>query len=266
MAFLLVGCESVTKLEVMMGVKNLEFEFMQSVDDVDKIIIQNVRDTRFEFTTTDKNAIIDIYDILSKGKIAEEKSNLSPDYTLTVYTSDDGIYNFNYITGNLGSSIGNFYDDNGNIFYISDSLDKNIINNFLLFRKLPRNFNEVYYNCIIDAMNQYNKSEDSLINKKITIDLNGDAEYRKFIFSNDVNNFIDKLSKSNFDGDVYDFDKAKSADVDLLIKTIGFDEYTYKCVYTFVNNLNGTKESYSLKAKYETEKWHVEIAKDENSE
>ena len=266
MAFFLIGCENITKVQVMVGAKNLEFEFMKNADDIDKIEIQNIRDEKFIFIIIDKNAIIDIYDILSKGKIAPEKSDLNPDYAFTVYTKGGKIFKFNYLTGNFGNLFGNFYDDNDNIFYISDLLDKNIIDNFLIFRKVPRKFNDVYYNCIIDVMNLYNKFDNSLDGSEIAIDLNGDTEYRKFIFSNDINNFMDKLLKSNFNAKIYDLDLPVPSDIDLKIKTIGFDEYTYKCSYIFTNHSKGSKESYSLRAEYKSQKWNVDISKDEDEE
>lgn len=264
MAFFLISCESITKIQVSVGAKNLEFEFMKNAEDVDNIIIQNVRDQKFKFIINDKNAIIDIYDILSKGKIVDEKSDLSPDYTLTIYIKEEKVFKFNYVTGSFGSSLGNFYDDNGKIFNISNLLDKNIIDNFFLVRKEPENFRDTYYNYIISAMNKYNKL-GTLNGKKITIDLNGDTEYRRFIFSNDVDIFIDRLLKSNFSAKVYDFDLPKSSDINLQIKTIGFNEYTYKCAYIFTNNLNGSKESYFLKAEYKNKEW-IENFEEENEE
>lgn len=265
-ALFLSSCSSISKIEVMVGAKNLDFEYMNDVDSIDKIIAQNARDDKFKFIIIDKNAISDIYDMLSRGKVVGEKSDLQPDYTFTVYTTDGSIFKYDYVVGDFTSSLGNFYDDKGKIYYISDSLDRNIINNFLIFRKPPIDFNEIYYNCIIDVMNQYYRSNNSLLMNSLAIDLNNDLEYRRFIFSYDVNNFIDNLKKSNYTCKVYDTEGAEASDITLSIKTIGFDEDTYESKYVFTNNITGYKESYSLKASYKNERWSIDISKDEKEE
>ncbi len=258
--FFLSSCKSITQMQVMVGTKNLDFEFIEGK--VKKIVVQNIRDNRFEFIVTDKNTISDIYDILSKGKIVSEKTDLLPDYTLNFYTDQDEPISFDYIAGEINGSLGNFYSKD-KIYYIADSLDKNIINNFLILRKPPKNFKDVYYNCILDILDEYCKTNENARKNKFLINLNQDTEYRRFIFSYDVKTFTDEIRKSGLNCDIFDIDDKESYDIVLNIKTTGFDEFTYECNYFFENKIDKGNKTYFLRAEYSDksdEKWSVKIA------
>ena len=83
-----VGCDILDSAQVKLKIKNQDFDYIIQ-ENVDKIIIQNSRDPGFRFIVTDNSAIRDIYDILKKGKIREEKTSLDPDYVLEVYIGDE---------------------------------------------------------------------------------------------------------------------------------------------------------------------------------
>ena len=74
----LSGCSVVNDVAVKLNFRNEKFDYIKQ-NKVDKIIIQNVRDSGFRFIVNDPQAINDIYKILSKGKECSEKSSLDPD-------------------------------------------------------------------------------------------------------------------------------------------------------------------------------------------
>ena len=89
---MLSGCTFVNNLEVKMNLKNEQFEYIKQ-NKVDKIVIQNVRDSGFRFivnnSANDSKAIDDIYKILSDASEVSKKSSLDPDYIFEVYIGDE---------------------------------------------------------------------------------------------------------------------------------------------------------------------------------
>lgn len=71
----LSGCSVVNDVAVKLNFRNEKFDYIKQ-NKVDKIIIQNVRDSGFRFIVNDPQAINDIYKILSKGKECSEKAPL----------------------------------------------------------------------------------------------------------------------------------------------------------------------------------------------
>ena len=77
------GCELVDNGMVKLGLKNKDFEYIKE-NKVSQIVIQSTRDAGFRFVVTDKNAINNIYDIVSSGKVKESKSTLDADYIFDI--------------------------------------------------------------------------------------------------------------------------------------------------------------------------------------
>ena len=73
------GCTTLTKIEKKLGLRNDYFEFLNS-DNVEEISIQSTRDLGFKFIVTEPGAINDMYVLLSRAKVSENKSTLQPDY------------------------------------------------------------------------------------------------------------------------------------------------------------------------------------------
>lgn len=84
----LSGCTLLDSAEVKLNIKNQYFDYM-SQNKVDKIIIQNVRDSGFRFIINDSKAIDDVYKLLSKGSEVSKKSSLDPDYIFEVWIGDE---------------------------------------------------------------------------------------------------------------------------------------------------------------------------------
>lgn len=73
------GCAAIENIEKKLGLKNDYFNYLNS-SNVEQISIQSTRDTGFKFIVTEESAIKEIYNLLSKAKISENKSALEPDY------------------------------------------------------------------------------------------------------------------------------------------------------------------------------------------
>ena len=105
----LSGCSVVNDVAVKLNFRNEKFDYIKQ-NKVDKIIIQNVRDSGFRFIVNDPQAINDIYKILSKGKECSEKSSLDPDYMFEVWIGEE-VKKYSYVVGANSNKVGNFYDD-----------------------------------------------------------------------------------------------------------------------------------------------------------
>ena len=144
------GCELVDDGMVKLGLKNKDFEYIKE-NKVSQIVIQSTRDAGFRFVVTDKNAINNIYDIVSSGKVKESKSTLDADYIFDIYIGEEA-KSYKYVASASDSDTGNFYDDE-KAYLISKNLDDTIINNLSFVRK-PRDFEDVYYKCILDVLEE----------------------------------------------------------------------------------------------------------------
>ena len=82
------GCTIIENVEKKIGLKNDYFEYLNS-SDIEQISIQSTRDTGFKFIVTETSAIRDIYNILSRAKISENKSSLDPDYKFEFDLGDE---------------------------------------------------------------------------------------------------------------------------------------------------------------------------------
>ena len=182
------GCNIVDNLAVKLNFKNDQFEYIKE-NRVDKIIIQNVRDSGFRFIVNDSNAIGDIYEMLSKAREVSEKSSLDPDYIFEIHIGDE-VKKYEYVVGANERNKGNFYDEN-NIFSVSKSLDNTIMQNLSFIRK-PRDFEYVYYQSILKVIDL---KKQELSNNNVGIDISGDVDCLKYMFSMELEEFKKNLRK-----------------------------------------------------------------------
>ena len=175
------GCTAIEGIEKKLGLKNDYFDYLNS-NDVEQISIQSTRDTGFKFIVTDESAIKEMSNLLSKAKISENKSTLDPDYKFEFDLGDE-VKEFYYV---VGTDEGNFYNDE-NTFSVSKRLDEGIIKNLSFIRK-PRDFDYIYYQSILDVLNIVNKNSN-IKDYKVGININGDVDCLKYIFSVDLNFF-----------------------------------------------------------------------------
>lgn len=249
----LTGCTFTDKLSVKMKLRNEQFEYIKQ-NRVNKIIIQNVRDSGFRFIVNDSQAINDIYKILSKGKEVSEKTSLDPDYIFEIWVGDE-VKKYQYIVGDNERGKGNFYDDE-NAFIVPKNLENTIMQNLSFIRK-PRDFQYVYYKSILKVL-ESQKSDLSNENK-VGIDISGDADCLKYMFSIELEQFKKDLNKilpnvdlvkNNYD----DFDTV------VKVKNRGYSSTLFKTLITIENKKDKSFESYYISAEYNFRDWDINIS------
>ncbi|KOF57176.1 MULTISPECIES: hypothetical protein [Clostridium] len=252
------ACEKVDKIQVKMGLKNEDFNYMKQ-GKIRKIIIQSTRDRGFRFVVTSPETINEIYDILSSAKIASQKSTLDPDYIFDLYKSDKVKYDsFYYIAGIDKKDGGNLYN-NKKKYIVSGRIDNDIIKDFLDIdaKRLPNNFNKVYYPMILQALNQYESSGVDK-NKTIGINFKDDVNALKYILSTDIEDFKKKLPSN---ASIIKDDKV-STDIVEKVETRGYKTDAYKCKITFYDNKTMIQKVYYAVCSYDKGKysWTISIS------
>lgn len=254
---MLIGCDKLDNLQVKLGMKNQDFEYIKE-GRISKVVIQNRRDKGYTFIITDKDAIQELYDILSNAKEVESKITLDPDYILEFHEGVKNVHKFNYVAGMDKEDLGNLYSDD-KIYVVSNRLDNDIMENFWNIRR-PNNFKEVYYTSIKKAIEDYKKTVGD--NKKIGIALNDD-EAAKFIMTMDVEEFKESLDSNE---EIITNDDRSKYDITVDIKTEGYKTDIYKCIITF-NNKNMKKETkYYFTNNYDLGFWKFSFTKDKKPE
>lgn len=187
-ASLLSGCTQISSVQVKLGLKNKDFEYMKQKV-IKKVVIQNTRDKGYKFILTNPVAISEIYDILSGAKPVDTKSSLQPDYLFQIYENDKIVHEFSYIVGLDKNDGGNLYSKSKN-YIVANRIDSEILNQFNDVRT-PKDFNKVYYPAIIQCIDKYQASEKN--NKSIGIDISSDLDVAKYVFSSDLDDFKKEL-------------------------------------------------------------------------
>ena len=258
-AFLLIimmssisGCTLADNIAVKLNMRNNSFEYIKQ-SKVDKIIIQNVRDSGFKFIVNDAQAIDDIYKILKKGKTVSEKSSLDPDYVFEVWIGDE-VKTYNYTVGTNEKGKGNFYNDK-EFFVVPKTLENTIMQNLSFIRK-PRSFEYIYYESILKIVESH---KDLLSNAKVGIDISGDVDCLKYVFSADLEDFKKKLNKLLPNVDLVN-NNADSFDAIIKVKNRGYNTTTFKTLITVDNKLNKSFESYYITAEYNYKDWDINVS------
>lgn len=244
------ACSTIENFQKKLGIKNEYFEYLNTKD-IDKISIQSNRDKGFKFIVTEKNAIENMYNILSKAKASDTKSKLEPDYIFEFYLGDE-VKKYNYV---VGADEGNFYDDKDS-FTVSKRLDEVLMQNLSVIRK-PRDFEYVYYNSILNVL-KLKKDELNSEDYKVGIDIEGDMDCLKYMFSTDLEKFIQdankivknvSLVKNNLD----EFDFV------INVKSRGFNTSVYKSNIIINNKRNHTEQKYYILANNQFDEWNIDI-------
>lgn len=246
------GCSKLDSLQVKMGIKNNDFEYVKQ-GKVKTIIIKNVRDNGFRFVVTDPKTISDMYDRLSSAKPVSTKSSLKPDYIFELHEGPNKIYTFNYIAGIDKKDGGNLYSDN-KIYIISKRIDTDIIKNFSDVRTPPKDFNKIYYRSILQAADKYRKSSENS-NKVIGINLNEDLDAAKFILSIDLEDFKKSLPQNTLLME----NRNETVDTVQKVVTEGYKRDLYKSIITFTDKKTNKEVKYYIRCDYKDIQWKVDI-------
>lgn len=246
----LMGCSRVDDLKVKFGFKNNDFEYIKD-GKIQKIVIQNTRDQGYRFIVTDQKAIKDLYEMFSTAKVVKEKSSLEPDYTFEMYDSKNNIYKFKYIAGLDKTSAGNFYNE-GKVYIVSKRIDNDIIKNFWNIR-IPKDFKVVYYNSILEVLDQYTKDNK---NKRIGINFQEDVDGAKFLLSTDLDEFSNKLKSKYSNVEIISGEKS-NYEVIMTIKTEGYKRTLYKCSVSFWDYKQKSESKYFIWDEYLNNRWVI---------
>lgn len=242
------GCSTIDNLQKKLGLKNEYFEKFQA-QNINEISIQSVRDPGFKFIVTEPKAIEDMYKLLYTSKDSENKTELSPDYIFE-FSMGDKVEKFNYI---VGAHEGNFYNDT-NSFTVSNRLDEGIMKNLSITRK-PRDFEYIYYNSILNILD-LKKKEFTDTQHKIGIDIQGDIDCLKYVFSSDIEEFLKKSKKIVPDVELVN-NNSNEFDVVITVKNKGYDSTTYRSKISVDNKKDKIKEDYYIKATNEFKEWNI---------
>lgn len=252
-SIMLSGCSLVNDLEVKMNLKNEQFEYIKQ-NRVDKIVIQNVRDSGFRFVVNDSKAINDIYELLADGSEVSKKSSLDPDYIFEVYIGDE-VKKYQYVVGANEHGTGNFYNED-KAFSIPKNLENTIMQNLSFIRK-PRDFEYIYYQSILRVIES--KKDIASNDNKVGIDIGGDSDCLKYVFSVDLEEFKKNLNKvspninlvnKNYD----DFNTV------IKVKNRGYNSTVFKTLITVDNKKDKSFENYYILAEYNYKDWDIKVS------
>lgn len=249
----LSGCTLIDTLQVKLNFKNDQFEYIKQ-NKVDKIVIQNVRDSGFRFVVNDSKAIDDIYKILSEGNEVSKKSELDPDYIFYIYIGDE-IKEYKYVVGANENDSGNFYNEE-KAFSVPKILENTIMQNLSVIRK-PRNFEYIYYQSILKVLELKKDSLSSA--NKVGLDIGGDIDCLKYIFSVDLEEFKKDLNKKYPNIDLV---KSNYEDFNTIIKikNRGYNSTIFKTAISIENKENKSFETYYISGEYNYKDWDIKIS------
>lgn len=252
----MVGCAPIENIAVKLGFKNNDFDYMKS-NKVDEIVIQNARDTGFRFKVTDPKAIEEIYTTLEAGNPESERSSLDPDYIFEIHTGDT-VKKYYYVVGVDESNRGNFYNDT-NAYKVPKNLDQTIINNLSFIRR-PRDFNAIYYGSILKVLDM-NKDKIAGGDHKIGIDVLGDLDSVKYLFSIDLEGFEKELQKT-FPGAEIIKNNLNDFNVIVKVENRGYNSEKFRTIITIDNKVDKVYEKYYVVGHYEFKKWEITVGKE----
>ncbi|MDD6772304.1 MAG: hypothetical protein SPJ62_03965 [Inconstantimicrobium porci] len=253
LSFSLTGCSLIDNVKLKLNMKNTDFEYLKQ-GKADKLVIQSTRDTSFRFMVTDKNTIKEVYELLSKGKVINEKSDYDPDYIFEIHIGDS-VKKFKYVVGDYQSNKGNFYNDNKK-YIVSKRLDNDIIQNLEISRK-PRNFKNVYYESIIQVVEK-NKALLNKDNKKVGIDIIGDVDVTKYQYSVDISDFMEKINDAVPNAKLVNKDREKY-DIIVNVRTYGFKTSKYKSIITILNKNDKSETNIYVDCENNANTWEINI-------
>ncbi len=261
------SCSQIDTLEVKVGLKNSDFDYMKQ-GKVSEIDIQNERDNGYKFIITNEKAILDVYNILSDAKPATTKSNLKPDYEFDIYIKGQkDPLKFKYIVGLDSKAGGNLYS-NDKCYYVPNRIDTDIIKNFDDTRT-PKDFSKLYYTFIEQCITKY-RNDTKASNKEIGIDMYDDLDVQKYIFSADLADFENSLPSNckvlESENDTAPITETVTTDGykfgSFSYKGKSLTGYLYKSTVVFYDNDTKEQKKYSIVGTYTSndDSWNIDIS------
>ncbi len=257
--FLMILSFSLTSCGVIDSIKGKfksDNDYFNNVGQVDQISIQSIRDKSFKFLVTDDKSIEDMYSLLSKAKESDTRSELDPDYIFEIKMGEE-VKKFNYV---VGAYEGNFYDDEIS-FTVSKRLDEGLLQNLSIIRK-PREFEYIYYEPILDIIEKLSKTLE-YSNSKVGVDIKGDIDCLKYIFSTDLESFLNKAKKIAPNIEIINNNES-DFDIIIRIKNRGHSTTQYKSNITVEVKKDNQQYYYYVVGENEYKEWNINIYTEED--
>ena len=147
------------------------------------------------------------------------------------------------------------FQDEENAFSVPKNLENTIMQNLSFIRK-PRSFEYIYYESILKIVESH---KDVLSKGKVGIDISGDVDCLKYVFSSDLEDFKKNLSKLLPDVDLVN-NNSNSFDTIIKVKNRGYNSTTFKTLITVDNKLDKSFESYYIIAEYNYKDWDINVS------
>ena len=150
---------------------------------------------------------------------------------------------------------GNFYNDD-KAFSVSKNLENTIMQNLSVIRK-PRNFEYIYYQSILKVI----RSKKDILSKenKVGIDISGDADCLKYIFSVDLEQFKKNLKNTLPNVDLVN-NNSDEFDTVIKVKNRGYNSTVFKTLITIDNKKDKSSDSYYIIAEYNYKDWDIKVS------
>lgn len=239
------------------GTMNHNFDYIKD-GNVKSVVIQSVRDKNFKFIVTDKTVLEDFYQLLSKGKEAEESTSLSPDYIFEINLKDKSVKKYYYVVGLDKESKGNLYN-NEEKYIIPKRIDNDLLKNFYNIRT-PINFKGVYYEAIMKALNEF---EDLDKFDSINVCISEDRVAAKFILSTEENEFKERLQKKSKKINLNKI--LDKSNLDVVVKTVGYKSKIIKMEVAFKERKTELYKLYII-GNYIDKQWILDISDEKQNE
>ncbi|WP_297633816.1 hypothetical protein [uncultured Clostridium sp.] len=251
-----IGFGPINTILVKFGFRNNDFNYIMQTN-VNKVVIQNNRDPGFRYIITDSSTIKQLYETLSHGSVRPKGSSLEPDYIFEIYTGDQ-VKKYDYVVGVNQSGEGNFWDGN-QAFQVPKNLDETIINN-LSSMKEPNDFNQIYYGSIMKVVDLTKQSYDK-DNIKVGVNVLGDVECLRYLFSVDLQNFNKELQKAVPGAEIVQNGDFSKFGVVINVTNRGYSTNLFKTIITVNDKVNHIYQTYYVIGKYDFNKWSIEVSK-----
>ena len=134
--------------------------------------------------------------------------------------------------------------------------DDGIIKNLSFIRK-PRDFDYIYYQSILDVLQTASKDSD-INDYKVGINIKGDVDCLKYVFSTDLNTFMGKAKQIVPNVELVNNNES-DFDVVFTVKNRGYDSTNFKTLITVSNKKENTESKYYVVAVNEFKEWNIEV-------
>ncbi|MFR2301047.1 MAG: hypothetical protein ACLS6P_12420, partial [Clostridium paraputrificum] len=127
----------------------------------------------------------------------------------------------------------------------------------LSFIRKPREFEDIYYNSILQVL-ELKKDELSKGDNKVGIDITGDVDCLKYMFSVDLKKFEKNLDKV-VAGTKLINNNSEEFDTVITVKNKGYSSKKFRTVITVDNKKDKVYETYYVVGNYEYKSWDIYI-------